>query len=216
LAKVSSKRLLSELDTVEDEAELCEHLMRLFNRLQWNNHLRQQVLSWWRDYVRKQPMPRLQRFDRALEGERTLDEAHVIVQTTLAFRKMLGRRSLQSFAADIGTAFNVLEALADSFDPSAKHPASFDAETMRTEIDSRESELTPHERKIFANNLKDLAEMVASLGDNRSKANLMRRSDDVDRQLMTGEQQPHSAVDTLKWMSGYLDGAQDEEEGSKE
>ncbi|MBC7811719.1 MAG: hypothetical protein H7175_11260, partial [Burkholderiales bacterium] len=40
LAKVASKRLLAELDAVEDEAELCEHLMRLFNKLQWNSHLR--------------------------------------------------------------------------------------------------------------------------------------------------------------------------------
>jgi hypothetical protein len=26
---------------------------------------------------------------------------------------------------------------------------------------------------------------------------------------LTGEQQPQSAIDTMKWLSGYLDGMQD-------
>jgi len=51
--------------------------------------------------------------------------------------------------------------------------------------------------------------LVSTMADNRSKATLMRRGDDVDRQLMSGEAQPHSAVDTLKWMAGYLSGTQE-------
>ena len=54
------------------------------------------------------------------------------------------------------------------------------------------------------------------MAENRSKATLMRRGDDVDRLLMTGEQQPHSAVDTLKWMAGYLSGTQDKPEENTE
>jgi hypothetical protein len=50
------------------------------------------------------------------------------------------------------------------------------------------------------------------MADNRSKASLIRRGDDVDRQLMSGEQQPHSAVDALKWLAGYLGGTQDKPE----
>jgi hypothetical protein len=44
------------------------------------------------------------------------------------------------------------------------------------------------------------------MGDNRSKSSLVRQN--VDRSLLSGEHQPESAVDTLKWMAGYLDGTQ--------
>jgi hypothetical protein len=44
----------------------------------------------------------------------------------------------------------------------------------------------------------------------------MRRGDDLDRQLMAGEQQPHSAVDALKWMAGYLGGTQEKTDEAAE
>jgi hypothetical protein len=131
------------------------------------------------------------------------------MQTVMAFRRLLGKRTLDQFAEAVGTAYDVLEAFAESFDPSPKRGSSFDETTIRAELEARAEELSPHARKILANNLKDLAGLVAEMGDNRSKASLRRRSEDVDRALMTGDQVPHSAVDALKWLSGYLSGAHD-------
>jgi hypothetical protein len=152
----------------------------------------------------------LQRIDRTLADSRhALDDLRIVVQSVIAFRRMLGKRSLAQFAEDVATTYAILQGLAESFDPTSKRPASFDPATIRLELDARAEELSPHELKILANNFKELAQAITAMADNRSKASLIRRGDDVDRQLMTGEQQPHSAVDALKWLAGYLGGTQD-------
>ena len=109
-----------------------------------------------------------------------------------------------------------MQALSESFDPSPKRSVSFEQATMRAELDSRANELTPHEQQILANNFKELGQLISGMGDNRSKASLMRRGDDVDRLLMAGDQQPQSAVDALKWLAGYLSGSQEKEVDSEE
>lgn len=210
VARVASRQLFNDIEQkADDEAELIELVARLFDQLQWSAGVRQYVLNWWRDYVRRQPVLRLGRIDKHLEGKRALEEFHNIVETTLAFRRMLGKRSLQDFAKALDTAFSVLEDLAESFDPSPKHTLNFDEGTIRAELNARETELSDQERQILAKNFKELAQLIGDMGDHRSKANLMRRGENIDRQLMTGEQQPASAVDAMKWMSGYLDGVQD-------
>ncbi|HLU09429.1 MAG TPA: hypothetical protein VK003_07160, partial [Oceanobacillus sp.] len=119
-------------------------------------------------------------------------------------------------AEDISVAFSVLQALAESYDPTPKRTIGFEPATIRAELDARMEELSPHDLKILANNFKELAQLIGSMGDNRTKATIMRRSDDVDRQLSTGEQQPHSAIDALKWMAGYLSGMHEKPEEGEE
>jgi hypothetical protein len=41
---------------------------------------------------------------------------------------------------------------------------------------------------------------------------LIRRGDDLDRDLMSGEQTPHSAVDAMKWLAGYWGTSTEKEE----
>ena len=123
---------------------------------------------------------------------------------------MLGKRSLSEFADDVRTAYSVLQALSESFDPSPRRQISFDAQTIRAEIDDRAADLPLDERQLLANHFKELAAVISEMAEYRSKAGLIRRGEDVDRQLMTGEQEPHGAVDALKWMSGYLSGTQHE------
>ncbi len=210
VARVAARQLFNDIDqNTDDEAELIELMARLFDQLQWSGSVRQYVLNWWRDYVRRQPVLRLGRIDKPLEGKRALEEFHNILETTLAFRRMLGKRSLQDFAKALDTAFSVLEDLAESFDPSPKRALNFDEGTIRAELNARTTELSDQERQILAKNFKELAQLIGDMGDHRSKANLMRRGENIDRQLMTGEQAPASAVDAMKWMSGYLDGVQD-------
>lgn len=217
ITRVALRRLTTELDTLEDDDLLLDDLQRIAALIAWSSAARAQFLAWWRGYVRVQTMARLQRIDRALaDSRRSLDDLRTVIQAVIAFRRMLGKRSLGQFAEDVATAYTVLQGLAESFDPSPKRPANFDPATIRLELDARAEELSPHELKIFANNLKELAQMIAAMGDSRSKATLIRRGDDVDRQLMAGEQQPHSAVDTLKWLAGYLGGTQDKPEGDED
>jgi hypothetical protein len=216
IARVAVKRLTAHLETIEDKAELVDHLLRLHDQVQWSQNVRQLVLDWWREFTRSQPLVNLQQIDKKLEGIRALEDARNIVETAVALRKLLGNRSLQEFAADINTTYNVLEAFCDSFDPAAKQSLNFDQPTVRAVLGAKGHELNPQERKLLAKNLKEMAQLITLLADNRSKTPLMRREDEFERQLTTGEQTPHSAIDTMKWMFGYLDGIQDTDEDEKE
>lgn len=216
IARVVSRRMTADLETVEDETALAERLLRLVSETQWHTGTRQYLANWWRGFARGATLARLQRLDKAMEAKKPLEEMRTTVQTVIAFRKLLGKRTLPQLAADVGVAYAIIQALSEAFDPSPKRPASFDQATLRAELDARAGELTPHEQQIMANNFKELAQLIAAMGDNRSKASLRRRGDDIDRLLMTGEQQPHSAVDTLKWLAGYLSGSQEKEEAGEE
>lgn len=215
IARVVARRITSDLEAVEDDAALIESLQQLMEQIQWNSHTRGLLLTWWRGFARAQSLSRLQRLDKAFDGSRMLEELRGIVQSLIAFRRMLGKRALGQFAEDVRLTFSVLQLMAEAYDPSAKRTLGFDPATIRAEFDARLEELSPHDLKILANNLKELAQLIGEMGDNRSKASLMRR-DDVDRQLMIGEQPPHSAVDALKWMSGYLSGMHEKPEAGDE
>ncbi len=211
LGRVALRRLTAALDNLEDDGALTEAMLRMQPLAAWHPALRAGLMAWWRGFARAQPPARLQRLDKLFEGKKTLDELRAALNTVIAFRRMLGKRSLKTFTEDLDTAFRILQGMSEAFDPSARRAAAFDAAVIREELDARRAELTEAELKILTNTLKELATLIAELGDNRSKATIMRRGDDIDRQLITGEQTPHSAVDTLKWMAGYLSGAQSDD-----
>ena len=220
ITRVALRRLTTDLETVEDEELLVEDLQRVIPLISWDVPARAQLLAWWRSTIRAQTTAHLQRIDKALsdgqETKRSLEDLRTVVQAVIAFRRMLGKRSLSQFAEDVSTAYAILQGVAESFDPSPKRQVAFDPATIRLEMDARAEELSPHELKILANNFKELAQLISTMADNRSKATLMRRGDDVDRQLMAGETQPHSAVDALKWMAGYLSGTQEKPDEDNE
>jgi hypothetical protein len=215
VARAAARRLTSAIELVEDESQLADDLLRLWSQVQWSSSARQLVTDWWRDFIRSRHLTQLQRLDKTLEGRRVLEDLRAVIQTALAFRRMLGHRSLKEFAEAVNAAYTVLDDLAESFEGSAKRPVSLDQETLRAELDARENELSPHERQVLSNNLKELAQLIGRMGDSRSKANLMRRGDELDRDLMSGEQTPHSTVDAMKWLAGYWSGAQGKEGGDE-
>lgn len=213
VGRVASRQLFLLVTQAAPEAEpddtlLTEGLVHLLEQVQWSVTTEQHVLNWWRDFVRGQTLVRLVRLDRAFEGKRQLEEAHTILRTTLAFRRMMGNRSMAQFAQDLNTTFSMLEDIAESFDPQPRRPVVFDHGTIRSELDSHEGELSKEKLSILAKDLMELARLIGDMGDNRSKAGMMRREENIDRQLMTGEQQPESAVDVMKWIAGYLEGMQ--------
>lgn len=216
VARIASKRLLNYLELLPGEAEIVDQLLRLRHLTQWNAPFQNRLLSWWREFARKQSLVNLQQFDKALEGKRPLEDARSVIQTVIALRKMLGKRSLDDFSEDISTTFTILQALVDAFDPPPKHAFDIDQETLRNELDARKDELSPEKRKLLAKNLKELALLITEMAENRTKTPLMRREEDFERQLITGEHQPQSAVDTMKWLYGYWDGAQQKSEESGE
>ncbi|MBC7869964.1 MAG: hypothetical protein H7Y09_03935, partial [Chitinophagaceae bacterium] len=208
IARAATKRLIDLIEAFPDDTLLAENLVRLWEGAQWSVNSRAYLITHWREWVHTQPTLRLQSLEKMLDGKRVLEEVHAIVQTTLAVRKMLGKRSLEDFADAIGTTYAILQIISDSFDRDGRQAIAFDQPTVRAELDSRQSELTPDERKVLAKNLKELAQVVILMADNRSKAAFGRRGEDIERGLLKGEQQPQSAIDTIKWLSGYFDGMQ--------
>lgn len=215
IARVAAQQLYSDFEQLEEDedGDLIDGLVQLTDILQWSASAQQHVLSWWRGFVRQQPITRLSHLDKAMDGKKSLASCRTIVRTTLAWRRMLGKRSLEEFADAVNTVFSVLEDIAGAFDPSPRHPTSFDEETVRTELDVRRDAISDHEWHIMAKNLREMAALIGDMGDHRSKGSLVRQN--VDRQLMAGEQQPESAVDALKWMAGYLEGIQGREDADE-
>lgn len=212
IARAISRRVMQFIARLKEEEELVGKLEFVLEQLQWSGGVQAPVLKGWREFVREQPLTRLHAFDRLMDDRKLLVEARSIVQTTLAVRKMLGKRTLQEFAEEVGTAYTILEALSDSFDPDNRQPIDFDQATVRDELETHEGALSANERNLLAKNLKELAQLMIRMADNRSKATLIRREGNIERGLLTGEQSPQSAIDTMKWLAGYLSGLQERDE----
>lgn len=209
LTRAAIKRLVTQIETGDDEIALTDDVTRAWTLIAWNPTSRAATLAWWRGFLHDEPLARLQRIDKALDGKRGSDDLHAIVQTVIAFRKMLGKRSPAQFAQEIGICYNVMQNLSEAFDSASRRQIEIDNDTLRAELDAGANEIPMQSRQVLANTLQELAQIVASMGDNRSKPGFVRRGDDIDHQLSTGEQPPHGAVDALKYIAGYLSGAQD-------
>ena len=220
VARISAQQLFQEIEQSESrdpedvDARLIETLLRLHESLQWSQQARQHLLKWWRSFVHRQPLARLSRLEKALENRKTLADCRAVVQSSLAFRRMIGNRSMSEFADAVNGMFSLLADISESFDPSPRQPTSFDEGTIRSELDRRRDELTDQQWHILAKNFKELAALIGAMGDHRSRGSLVRQN--VDRQLLTGEQQPESAVDAMKWIAGYLEGVQGRDDEPRE
>ena len=127
-------------------------------------------------------------------------------------RRIMGNRTLEEFSEDVATTYTLLQALSEGFDLSDK---LVDSTTIRNEIDARADELPIELRPVLSTNLKELAQIVTTLSDNRSKPSLIRSDDSIERQLLKGEQDPQSALDVMRWLSGYLEGVQKEDNSAE-
>jgi hypothetical protein len=207
MVKGAVKRLLANLAQVDSEEQLVKDLVRLRKATQGLQNVRNYLQTWWRETTQTQNTAQLQKIERALEGNRTLDDLRMTLSTTVGIRKQLLNKHLAEWAQDINTTYRVLKALSDGFDPENRAVA-IDVQTIQRAMDNYLDELAPDVRQVLAANLKDLGELIAQMADARSKPSLIRNDDVLERQLMTGEQPPQSAIDVMKWLAGFLDGSQ--------
>lgn len=204
IQKTFLKRIQAHLDAQIEEAPPLDIIIELQDAISWSNNIQNHFLAWWRTYALHQPLTRLQFIEKSFDGKRPLEGLRAVIQTTIAIRKFLGKRTLDEVATSLNTAFGLLQLLSDSFDPANNKPIHFDAPTFQMEMSQRAEELTARERSVFAKNLRELANLITQMADYRSKSTLIRREDDIERQLMSGEQDPQSAIDAMRWLSGLL------------
>lgn len=212
ILRVAVPRLLVMLESasIDYDEDFAEQLLRLRKAINWNPSTRATLMSWWRKYTGALSVTQLQQLDKLLDGSRTLEEMRAIVQTHVSLRKVIGTRSLSDFAEQVNTAYKVLEAIADGFDSNTRN-LGVDTATIRSVLQSRDDSLSLDEQQVLAINLKELAQLLTTMAANRSKPSLIRSDEAVDRGLARGEQAPQSALDVMKWLAGYLDGAQPSE-----
>ena len=202
------RQLFARLEAEEGEILFAAGLLRLVRGVSWHATTLDQIYQWWRSYALRQQTTWLGKVERTLAGERELETAHEIAVTVLAMRRLIGKRTLKQLADEVRLTVTALESWMGAFDSDGKRMLTFDPETIQSELETHQGDLTEQERHILSRDLKEMAHLIGVLGDHRTKGSLMRREDEVDRQLMQGEGEPHGAVDMLKWMSGYLGGLQ--------
>lgn len=212
MLKVALRRLLDVLGEMVAETQIVESIQRLRKESQWSANGRVSLIKWWRQYTRELGTGQLQKIDKLLDGKRSLEDLRAIIQTNIAIRRIIGNRTLEEFSEVVATTYTLLQALSEGFDPNDK---LVDSTTIRNEIDARTDELPVELRPVLSTNLKELAQIVTTLSENRSKPSLIRSDDSVERQLAKGEQEPQSALDVMRWLSGYLDGIQKEDTTSE-
>ncbi|GAB5492074.1 MAG: hypothetical protein Phog2KO_22890 [Phototrophicaceae bacterium] len=208
MLKVALRRLLDSFNDAATEDIIVDNIQRLRKESQWSANGRVTLIKWWRAYAREQGTGQLQKIDKSLDGKRSLEDLRAIVQTSIAMRRIIGNRSLEEFSEDVATTYTLLQALSEGFDPNDK---LVDSTTIRNEIDARNDELPVKLRPVLSTNLKELAQIITTLFENRSKPSLIRSDDSIERQLLKGEQEPQSALDVMRWLSGYLEGVQKED-----
>lgn len=213
VARDAARRMTFDLESEADDKQFADSLARLSDSVRWNGPASAFVLNWWRVYARSLPVARLARLDKAFEGQSALESARAITSSLLAFRRMVGKRTLEQFAEEVAGALALLQSLDEAYEQGSRRDDGFDAEVMHMELEARRPELGPADIRLVANQFSALAQLIGELGDSRTKQALLRR-DDADQLLAHGEANPHSAVDALKWISGFLGGAhRDKEDG---
>ena len=203
-ARVAMNRLLQQFmqnDTIESVAN---EIVRIHKQIGWSKALQATFNTWWRGYTQSRTLVQLQRIDRELEAHRSLEVQRQILKTAIAMRRLLGTRDLVEFAEAINTAYSILESITDAFDTDQL--TEIDSATIRDELDAVSEELPADERHILAKNLRELAQYITQMADNRSKPSIMKSDEAIDRQFMHGEGNPQGSIDTIKWIAGYLGG----------
>ena len=203
VAHAAARRLFRARCTAAPDAQLAVVLLRLQESLAWSSDLQLQLTTWWRAWARTQGTAVLSRVDDSLAASRPLAHKREVVQTILAFRRMLGTRNMSEFAGAIDDVYDLLQHLSAAFDPRNNQLVGFDDATIRAELDAQSSELSQNARVVLAHNLRELALLIGSMGDLRSRNTLVRQH--IERQILTGEHAPESAVDALKWVAAWLE-----------
>lgn len=203
-SRVAMNQLLQQFTQDDTIESVVTDIVRVHKQLAWSKPLQATFNAWWRGYTQSRSLVQLQRLDRELEAHRSLESQRQILQTTIAMRRLLGTHDLVEFAEAINAAYSILESITDAFDKDQL--TEIDSTTIRDELDAISGDLPADERYILAKNLRELAQSITKMADNRSKPSIMKSDEAIDRQFMHGEVNPQGSIDIMKWMAGYLGG----------
>ncbi len=204
--RVVVRRLLTTVIEPHAEEQLVEDLLRVRRLVHTHAAARSQLMQWWTTYLEGRSIQELVQLDKLLSSQRALDELRDSLATAIGVRRLFADRDLRQWAEDIATTYRVLRALSEGFDPEQRS-GSIDVLTLQRLLVAA-SNWPSDQKQVLAANLRDLAELLPTMADARTKPSLMRSDEQLERRLMSGELQPQSAIDVMRWLAGFLEGVQ--------
>ena len=209
IARCAARRVMAQIEGISDDESLIDALAQLQRALEWSAGASAALGVWWRGFAQTLSSGRLSRLERVLEPQRELGEALAVVRSILAVLRLFARRSPEEMLQAVAGAHALLQTLDEAFAMPGRRD-SYDAGTLHAELDAALAGAAPDAQRLLANSMRALALLIGEMGDARTKTPALRRAEDVDHQLASGELDPHGAVDALKWIAGYLEGSQHE------
>jgi hypothetical protein len=204
--RVVMRRLLTTVVEPQTDEALLDALLRVRKLIQNHPAARAQLMTWWMGYLERLSMQQLVQLEKLLNNQRALDDLRDSLATAISVRRLFADQDLRQWSEDIATTYRVLRALSEGFDPEQR-TGSIDVATLQRLL-AAASQWPPDQRQVLAANLRDLAELLPAMADARTKPSLIRSDEQLERRLMSGELQPQSAIDLMRWLAGFLEGAQ--------
>ncbi len=202
LAQFATLQLLHGTREMGDEGHL-PRAKQVFEHITWSAPVVQVYLKWYRDFANQQSTARLHALLKGLNGARIFEPIREVLHGILAVRRVMGKMDLANLSQQVDLTYHLLLAFSEAFDPEQR-PVKLDLSTVECQLKDLTKGASMQEREILADSLTRLATLVSTLADKRTKPGIGRRAEDVDRQLMSGKQEPVNALDMMKWMAGYL------------
>lgn len=201
------RRLLTTVIEPAPPEKQADDLARLWRFIKDHTAARTQLMQWWATFLDRLTLQQLGRLGKLLQ-QRALGDLHDSLNTAMGVRRQLTEGDLRQWAEDIATTYRVLRALSEGFDPE-KRTGSIDPATLQRLL-SAVNDWPSDQKQVLAATLRDLAELLPQMADARTKPTLIRSDDQLERRLMSGELQPQSAIDVMRWLAGFLEGMQKE------
>lgn len=202
LAQFATLQLLHGTREMGDEGHL-PRAKQVFEQINWSASAVQVYLKWYREFANQQSTARLNALLKGLNGARIFEPIREVLHGILAVRRVMGKMDLANLSQQVDLTYHVLLAFSEAFDPEQRS-VKIDLPTVECQLKDLTKGASIQEREILADSLVRLATLISTLSDKRTKPGIGRRAEEVDRQLMSGKQEPVSALDMMKWMAGYL------------
>ena len=204
-----------EVEGANEIEDLVSALAEAEGTLAWSDELRAALASWWRRQLSAADQDTLRALVTELADHPALVDALTATQTALSLRSLVGLADVHAFAAQLRQTLESLQALAFAFEPLVTKDIHFDDEAAQAELRSNAHGLSQEEAAVLGKDCQELAHLLTELAEHRTRGNVMRSAEELERRLMAGVQPPSGAIDALKWLAGFWSGRQRADNGDE-
>ena len=215
VARIALRRAFANLESANEIEDLVSALSEAEGTLAWSDELRAALASWWRRQLSAADQDTLRALVTELADRPALVDALTATQTALALRSLVGPADVHAFAAQLRQTLESLQALAFAFEPLVTKDMYFDDEAAQAELRSNAHGLSQEEAAVLGKDCQELAHLLTELAEHRTRGNVMRSAEELERRLMAGLQPPSGAIDALKWLAGFWSGRQRADNGDE-